>query len=330
MALSTSTNLNATLSNAISYLMRPLLQSYPTTTLVKLQLVLEANLTAFYAPTWVINDPLRGSGRRCLSFSPNCLPPRPVYAACLAAGVQWFEWIALLGGREFDFFVDPGSVSVRFGKKGVAPLFTVWSDKVDLVAATKAHAADASRLKAQLNAQAEVFQVRPRKTVAQLILEEDSEEDDELFALLADELSVSSSWKTPIIDHFPVSARSTSPLSDISDISRSSSASSGISFASSATSYASSIRKTPTLAPASSPNAPTANAPYKMSRRERARQARVFIDQTKTDVTPYDGGKTTVLTGGVMLGGAPKPRMQQPPAKRQLSATVTNWRAVRA
>jgi hypothetical protein len=23
-------------------------------------------------------------------------------------------------------------------------------------------------------------------------------------------------------------------------------------------------------------------------------------------VTPYDGGKTNVLTGGVMLGGAPK------------------------
>ena len=41
------------------------------------------------------------------------------------------------------------------------------------------------------------------------------------------------------------------------------------------------------------------------SRRERARQARVFVDTTKTEVTPYDNGKTTVLTGGVMLGGGP-------------------------
>ncbi|KIJ45760.1 hypothetical protein M422DRAFT_251061, partial [Sphaerobolus stellatus SS14] len=27
-----------------------------------------------------------------------------------------------------------------------------------------------------------------------------------------------------------------------------------------------------------------------------------LIDATKKQVTPYDGGKTTVLTGGVMLG----------------------------
>ena len=45
----------------------------------------------------------------------------------------------------------------------------------------------------------------------------------------------------------------------------------------------------------------------KQSRRERARQARVFVDATKKEVTPYDGGKTTVLTGGVMLGAPAKP-----------------------
>lgn len=45
---------------------------------------------------------------------------------------------------------------------------------------------------------------------------------------------------------------------------------------------------------------------FQLSRRERARQARVFIDTSKTEVTPYDGGKTTVLTGGVMLGAPPK------------------------
>ncbi len=31
-------------------------------------------------------------------------------------------------------------------------------------------------------------------------------------------------------------------------------------------------------------------------------RSRVFVDSTKKEVTPYDGGKTTVLTGGVMLG----------------------------
>lgn len=34
-------------------------------------------------------------------------------------------------------------------------------------------------------------------------------------------------------------------------------------------------------------------------------QSQVIIDVTKKEVTPYDGGKTTVLTGGVMLGCKP-------------------------
>lgn len=37
----------------------------------------------------------------------------------------------------------------------------------------------------------------------------------------------------------------------------------------------------------------------------RNRRERVFVDTSKTEVTPYDGGKTTVLTGGVMLGAVP-------------------------
>jgi len=310
MAISTSASLNVTIANAIAYLTRPLIRSHSATTIIKLQLILEANLTAFYAPTWVIKEPLRGSGRRCLTLSPTCLPPRPIYAACLAASLHWFDWIAVLGGREFDFFVDPGCISVRYGKKGVAPLVTVWSDEVDLVAAKEAHAVDTARLDAQLRAQADV---RPKKTVAQQILEQDAKEDDELFAMLAEEISVSA-WMTPLHNQ----SRSTSPLSDIS------SASSCVSF-SSADSYAS-VTKMPTRASPPIP-APVQNASYKMSRRERARQARVFIDASKTDVTPYDGGKTTVLTGGVMLGGAPKARVAA--ARRPQAQILVNWRSAR-
>jgi hypothetical protein len=40
-----------------------------------------------------------------------------------------------------------------------------------------------------------------------------------------------------------------------------------------------------------------------MSRRERARAQRAYVDTSRTEVTCYDEGKTTVLTGGVMLGG---------------------------
>ena len=37
--------------------------------------------------------------------------------------------------------------------------------------------------------------------------------------------------------------------------------------------------------------------------------ARVVIDTNKKEVTNYDGGKTTVLTGGVMLGAPKKPTL---------------------
>jgi hypothetical protein len=67
---------------------------------------------------------------------------------------------------------------------------------------------------------------------------------------------------------------------------------------------------------------------FKLSRRERARQARVFVDTSKNEVTPYDGGKTTVLTGGVMLGGGPKPKAKK--AAPPIIQTPTSWRSSRA
>ncbi|RXW14544.1 hypothetical protein EST38_g11319, partial [Candolleomyces aberdarensis] len=107
-----STNLAVTLDHAIAFLTGPLLASYSAATIIKLQALLEANLTAVYAPTWSANQPLRGSARRCLVLAPAC-PPRPVYAACVAAGIRWSDWIDALGGLEFEFFVDPGCVAIR-------------------------------------------------------------------------------------------------------------------------------------------------------------------------------------------------------------------------
>ena len=340
MALSTSTSLSVTVAHAISFLTRPLIISYSATTIIKLQLVLEANLTALFAPTWVAKDPLRGSGRRCLTLSPNTLPPRAIYSACIAAGVQWFDWIALLGGREFYFFVDPGCVSIRFGRKASSggQLITIWADEVPspIVPTHKAKPAalfDEEMIQAQVKAQAEARAKTQSKTLAQQLLEEDQEEDDQLFAMIADEVSAPT-WMTPILDQFPIPARNSSPLSTISSHSRSSSrssnSSSGFSF-SSAETY-SSLTSMSTLAscsPDSTPNAVGEKVQSKQSRRERARQARVFVDTTKIDVTPYDGGKTTVLTGGVMLGGAPTVAKEKKAPRPALVAS-NNWRAVRA
>jgi len=331
MAASAS-SVSVAVAHAVAYLTRPLILSHPATTVIKLQLVLEANLTALFAPSWVPSEPLRGSGRRCLTLSPNCLPPRAVYAACLAAGVQWFDWIAHLGGREFDFFVDPGCISMRFGKDGKP--FSIWSDEA---AGTKsAPIVDESALQAQLRGQAaararaQVSARLERKTLAQQLLEEDEAEDDQLFAMIADEVAAPT-WMTPVLDKFPVPPRSVSPLSAVSTHSRSSSRSSnssaGFSFTSADTfdtldSYASMT----TFSSTASKALPEKEQGFKLSRRERARQARVFVDTSKNEVTPYDGGKTTVLTGGVMLGGGPKPKRAAPPTVQ----TPTSWRSIRA
>ncbi|KAJ6604325.1 hypothetical protein DFH09DRAFT_1068031 [Mycena vulgaris] len=316
-------SLAATVAHAVSFLTRPLLKSYAPATIVKLQLVLEANLTALYAQSWVVNDPLRGSGRRCLTLSPDCLPPRAVYAACIAAGVQWFDWIALLGGREFDFFVDPGCVSMRLDRKGPASgLITIWADEIPSPTVTRRPTVfGESRIQASINqqveARAKVYAAeKQRKTVAQQLLEED--DDEQIFAMIADEVCAPT-WMTPVLAEFP-KPRSLSPLSAISSHSRSSSrssnSSSGLSFSSADSSRSSASRSGYSSASA---RCGDENAQPRQSRRERARQARVYIDTSKNEVTPYDGGKTTVLTGGVMLGGGPKKAAPRPEA--------TAWRA---
>ncbi|KAJ7169559.1 hypothetical protein C8R46DRAFT_1349594 [Mycena filopes] len=304
--MSTST-LPTTVAHAVAFLTRPLLNSYAPATIVKLQLVLEANLTALYAQSWDVNEPLRGSGRRCLTLSPDCLPPRAVYAACIAAGVQWFDWIALLGGREFDFFVDPACVSMRIDRKG--SLITVWADEIPSPAVTKRVFGE-SRLQAQ---QVDTCALKQQKTVAQQLLEED--DDDQIFTLIAHEIAAPT-WMTPVLAEFPKVPRSLSPFSTFSSShsrssSRSSTSSSGLSFSSVESSHSSSS--------GARSRSSDENSQPRQSRRERARQARVFIDTSRNEVTPYDGGKTTVLTGGVMLGGGPKKASPVAPAQ--------GWRA---
>lgn len=336
MPVSASTNLSLTLAHAIAHLTRPLVATYSATTIIKLQSLLEANLTALYAPTWSIKEPLRGSSRRCMTLSPACLPPRSIYSACLAAGVQWFDWIAALGGREFDFYVDPGCVAVRYApapqSTNPSQMVTIWADHISAPATTAA--SPKPEFKGVANTIVPTHKASGRnlphiqssrsKTLAQQLLEEDRDEDDQLFSMIADQVSAPT-WTSPILTQFPASTRSSSPLSSLSTYSRCSSRSSNSS--SSSYSFASGDSSS---AATSVSNSSGAKPEQKQSRRERARQARVFVDTSKTEVTPYDGGKTTVLTGGVMLGGAPK--AGKPKYKASSSATTTSngWRSIRA
>ena len=332
-------SLSIALAQAITYLTRPLIARYSAVTIIKLQLALEANLTAQFSPSWNPNEPLRGSGRRCLTLTPNGLPPRPIYNACKTAGVQWSEWIALLGNLEFDLFIDPGCVSVRFGNWDagkVGKFFTIWSeDTIDMIEQKKAAAEKEARLEAELKAQAAARAAcKPTKTYAQQLLEVD-QDDEELFALIADEIR-EPTWLTPILCEFPsvptpprdITSSPMSTISTLSSHSRSSSSSSSSGFTFSSVESGDSYGSSSTISQSPSDEKPK----FKLSRRERARQARVFVDTSKNQVTNYDGGKTTVLTGGVMLGGGSTPKAKPAPAVAPKKANGSgflsaNWRS---
>ena len=312
-----SSSIAVTLAHAIAYLTRPLVVQYSATTIIKLQLALEANLTAQYSSNWCPEDPLRGSGRRCLTLSPASLPPRPIHKACESANIDWSQWIKLLGGIEFDLFIDPGSVSVRFGNwaagNKVGKCLTVWSEASSTTKST-------TRTKPTMASLS-----LPSKTIAQQLLEDDSQEENELFAILADHVR-EPTWITPIKTDFPPVQ---SPLSagSLSSIDRSSN-DSPVSTHSRSSSRSSSLFSYPDSVDSFSTSE---SSESKMSRRERARVAKVYVDNSRTQVTNYDGGKTTVLTGGVMLGAAVKSKSPtSSPISKPLSAGTANWRSVRS
>ena len=289
-----SSNLSLTVAHAVSFLTRPLIVSYPADVITRLQLSLEANLTALYAPTWLVKDPSHHS--RSLSLSPHCLPPRPIYSASIAAGIQWFNWISLLGNQEFELFVSPGCVAIRYKQEpSDGKLFLVWSDQ-----STSPSAGAAKPRPGPIDVQTR------SKTLAQQLLEDDLEVDDEVFAMIADEINAPT-WKTPVDVRFSEASRPLSPVFYSRCSSRSSNSSSGSSYTSSQSSLTSlsSVSTSPSQG-------------HKQFRRERTRPFRVFVDTSKNEVTPYDGGRTTVLTGGVMLGAAQSQRTKKP-------KTVGDW-----
>ena len=302
-------SLSTAVTRVVIFLTEKLISSYPDSTLIKLQLALKDNLTTHYAPYWDVQRPIKGSGRRCMTLSPMCLPPRPIWSACATANVQWFDWISLLGNKEFDLFVDPGCIAVRCQNM----VYSVWT------------AEPASTAAVVPNSNQSIFipgKVSSTKTFAQQVIGNDLEEDQLLFQVLADEINSGPVRMAPISTQITFPPRSTSPLSSVSEHSRCSSrSSSSNSSGTSAFSFASDTSSSGTSLSASTSSS---KGDVKQSRRERIRQSRVFIDTSKTEVTPYDGGKTTVLTGGVMLGGGPKAGKP-----KKASSSNNSWRATR-
>ncbi|KAF9466678.1 hypothetical protein BDZ94DRAFT_1295499 [Collybia nuda] len=329
-AQSTISAIPTSITQAIDFLTRPLVLIHTPTKVASLQLILQSILTATYLPTPQNNHP-----RMTFILSPASLPPRPIYAACIASGVQWSEWISVLGGTPFELVIDSSFVSVRAGDKTAS----VWQAPASLRAA--------SSIQASLRATVNSALARAKsRTLAQQLLESDHEDEEaeEIFTMISKTTMVS---PTPTRGSFHITLPVSPPSPDSSRPSSRSSNVSGFSFSSSEESM-SSMSSASSMASAkaaflAADHIRVQPKPKVALRRERTPS--VFVDNTKKEVTKYsyEGGVSTVLTGGVMLGGkAPSPKPIKPivarpvwtsPRRMQPSNTTTmtadknnNWR----
>ncbi|KJA20671.1 hypothetical protein HYPSUDRAFT_783965 [Hypholoma sublateritium FD-334 SS-4] len=332
------------IEHAARFLTRPLILAVAPACVAALQVVLRSTLHAACSSAPLV-----------LPFAPNRLPPRPVYAAAIGAGVSWADWMALYAPREFALVITPRAVRAEYA--GLHPhTVLIWADRTALPAhgpITKlAPAARPAAVEEQVpisklgrRLQATVASARARaqtRTLAQRLLDATHDADaDELFARLARShagiLSPSPTCAAFTFPHAPAAPRQvfgafTSPLSaraprtpSPATSSRPSSRSSVFSTGAESVSSASSVDECdtvevkPAAAPAArefvAPRPPL--APFHGSRPahvqapapafvEEPESALVVVDASKKEVTKYlyQGGVSTVLTGGVMLGAA--------------------------
>ncbi|KAF8175573.1 hypothetical protein BJ912DRAFT_1046206 [Pholiota molesta] len=207
----------ASLTHAIAFLTRPLLPLLAPSTLALLHSALRRTLAAAYVPN--------RASRLVLAFGgPGAAPPRPVAAACRAAGVAWAAWAPLLGARgAFAVVIEPRVVCVAYPASGLVPAQSavVWSEAAAVprrlaplstsaltatvdedtephVRISKARVQAAS-LRATLHSALARSQTRSTTLAQRLLAVEEEQEAEELFAML----STSVLSPTPTRDAFP-------------------------------------------------------------------------------------------------------------------------------
>ena len=307
MAFLTSTTIPTSISQAINFLTRPLIFSQEPDMIHSLQMILRSTLQAAYSAA--------RTSRLVLSLSRSSLPPRPIYAACIASGLQWQEWIALLGSRDFDLFIELHRVSVTY--VGPNPrIVIVWSEplspvkrlplsRLNLQEVPISKLGQQSFMQSSLKATIGSAQTRANtRTLAQQLLECDhKQEADELFAMISKTAIIS---PTPTREKFfmdiPMNAFP-SPLSSPEVISPATSRPSSRSSTSSSLSFFDTESMT---SESSTSSDSLSSTKLRNTTTFVPSPTRVFVDNDKKDVTKYlyQGGVSTVLTGGVMLGGS--------------------------
>ncbi|KAF8633782.1 hypothetical protein AX15_001255 [Amanita polypyramis BW_CC] len=303
------TGIPKSLTEVITFLTRPLIMFYTPNEIAILHAILQTTLTTAYF----------SSREPCLfiTLSPVTQPPRPILAACIAAGVQWADWIVALGGKEVDVLIEPSRAVIRFGGQG-GTLKTIWQEpnayypphlRIHVPSSICEERPSRATLRATVDSA--IARARRGRTKAQELLEcNDKEEADEIFALLS---NVTGITPTPTRDQFqldnlspissPESSRPSSRSSNFSHLSLTSSTDSMTSL-SSASSI--SIEKA-SIKPALGSTSRFLRS-NDVPELDRADESEVHVDKSNRNVQKYlyRGGVSTVLTGGVMLGAAKK------------------------
>ncbi|KAJ7023657.1 hypothetical protein C8F04DRAFT_1133878 [Mycena alexandri] len=219
---------------------------------------------------------LSASPESTFLLSPSCPPPAPIQRACLLTGVRWADWSRLLSeGLDVQLFISEASLAV---KVGTMPRRTLWFT-ASVAAPMKSTALalmlvpSAMPFASRLRAAATLTCTRTRRGAAL--------HPTRIPTLL------SSSWEDDADD-----SESDSD-SDFDSDSDSDASDSGSSF----TSASSVMSISSTSSPTTSPWFRCVPAP-------------TVVCHAKADLAQYnyEGGVTRVMSGGVMLGAAPKPR----------------------
>ncbi|KAJ4480102.1 hypothetical protein J3R30DRAFT_2578261 [Lentinula aciculospora] len=337
---------SATFSQLVNMLTRPLAMLYSVEAVSQLQIFLHANFMSMIPAQQSISP-------FTILLSATTLPPTPIYAACLQAGIAWPEWIRSLGNQVIYILVMDGSLTVRIGESGES--VTVWSeDPIQVPAISKkAQGIDSlalSKLRTMLNSARErnaSMEVPAQPILLPTLLSVSATSMD-----IDDESSDSDSESTSSSSRFSeasaesmtsVSSASSSPISTICDLPL-------VNPSTMATKKTSVYVPPAKLSAASSfmDSDPGSIPSHRLLSRSQRRLARVLVDKSKASVCQYkyQGGQTGVMTGGVMLGSknystanlAPATKSRAPlrMTSKKRSDTVmlgpdsSDWRRVRA
>ncbi|KAJ3774176.1 hypothetical protein FB446DRAFT_491609 [Lentinula raphanica] len=305
MSASVTNSALTTLYQVVTYLTQPLIKVYPSQAVLQLQFYLHANLASQF-----LSADTSSLSPFTLLLAPSSLPPAPVYAACLQAGLVWSEWIRALGGRAFYVFVMDGHLKVRIGETGDA--VTIWSAETT----NSSNSSTIAKLETQrsssttndrdsespmtLKLQAMLDSVRCRALTKMPAVTSTNDSADDSDSESDTDSTTSSSLfsETSSIDSMSsVSSTTSSPILKTSSLPPKTTVSTDKAV------YVPRHRFTTTTPPVPTEVADSVSRPL-LSRSQR-RLARATVDKAKVDTCryTYQGGQTLVMTGGVMLGG---------------------------